>query len=384
MIPYSRQFIDNDDISSMVKVLKSKLVTQGPLVKKFENKISNITQSKFATAVNSATSGLHIACLALELKKNDYLWTVPNTFVSSANCGRFCGAKIDFVDINSETLNICEKELSKKLIQAKKQKKLPKIVVVVHFGGNPANMFKIKQLSIKFGFKIIEDASHALGSKYKKKPIGNCKYSDVAVFSFHPVKQITTCEGGVVTTNNLNLKKKMDLFRSHGIVKDPKNFLQNNFDDWKYEQQYLGYNYRMNEIQAALGISQLKKLKKFVGQRNKIALYYKKKLNNKKILFQKILNQNQSSYHLMIITLKLNMIKKSYKEIFNYLKKSKIGINLHYYPVHLQPYYQEHCGKIEMKNSEKYYKSSFSIPVYYNIKKSDIDFVVKKINKVIQ
>ena len=384
MIQYSRQFIDTDDILAVTKVLKSRLITQGPLVEKFEKKISKLVECKYATAVNSSTSGLHVACLAMGLKKNDHLWTVPNTFVASANCGRFCGAKVDFVDIDIKTLNICEKELLKKLVKAKKEKKLPKIIVVVHFAGNPCNLIQIKKLSIKYGFKIIEDASHALGSFYKKKPIGNCKYSDASVFSFHPVKPITTCEGGVVTTNSLRLKNSMDLFRSHGIVKEHKNFVQNNYEPWKYEQQFLGYNYRMNEIQAALGISQLKKIKKFVSQRNKIATYYKKKLNNKKIMFQKILDGNKSSYHLMILTLRLDIIKKSYKDIFNYLRKSKIGINLHYYPVHLQPYYLNHCGRLNMKNSENYYKTSFSVPLYYNLKKTDVDYVIKKINNIIE
>lgn len=383
MIPYSRQFIDKEDIKSVVKVLKSRLITQGPLVEKFETKISKLVKCKYATAVNSSTSGLHVACLAMGLKKNDHLWTVPNTFVASANCGRFCGATIDFVDIDSKTLNICEKELVKKLVKAKKEKKLPKIVVIVHFAGNPCNLVEIKNLSIKYGFKIIEDASHALGSTYKKKPIGNCRYSDATVFSFHPVKPITTCEGGIVTTNSLKLKNRMDLLRSHGIVKQHKYFVQNNYEPWKYEQQILGYNFRMNEIEAALGISQIKKLKKFISERNRVAKYYKKHLNNEKITFQRVLDGNKSSYHLMIIMLKLDKIKKSYKEIFNYLKKSKIGINLHYYPVHLQPYYLKHCGRLKMKNSENYYKTSFSIPLYYNLKKTSVDFIIKKINKII-
>ena len=384
MLPYSRQSINKEDIKAIKLALNSRLITQGPLLKKFEEKISKKVNCRYAVGVNSATSGLHIACIALGLKKNDYLWTVSNSYVSSANCGRFCGAKIDFVDIDSETFNICIKSLSKKLLFAKKKKKLPKILVVVHLAGNPSDMIEIKKLSKKYNFKIIEDASHALGSYIKNNPIGNCKFSDLAVFSFHPVKSITTGEGGMVLTNSKKLKYQLEVLRSNGITRDKKTFVQGNFQPWKYEQHVLGYNYRMNEIQAALGISQLNRLKKFIVKRNKTASKYKKLLNKKIIEFQKVEIGNISSYHLMIIKINFKKINKNYNQVFNELRKNRIGVNLHYFPIHLQPYYQKHCGKLRLYNSEAYYKSSFSIPIYYDMKDSEHKLIINKINKIIQ
>lgn len=371
-------------MKAVQNALKSSLITQGPILEKFEKAISKKVECKYASGVNSGTSGLHIACLALGLSKNDLLWTVPNSYVSSANCARFCGAKVNFVDIDIGTLNICVRSLTKKLKNAKKKNKLPKILVVVHLAGNPSDMLEIKKLSKKYKFKIIEDAAHALGSFYKKNPIGNCKFSDIAVFSFHPVKSITTGEGGMVLTNSSSLKYKLDVLRSNGVTRDKKKFIQNNFQAWKYEQHTLGYNYRMNELQAALGLSQLKRLDEFVYKRNQIAKNYIKKLKNENIRFQKVDKNNKSSYHLMIISVNLKNIKKKHNIIFNQLRKKKIGVNLHYFPIHLQPYYKKHCGNLKMPNSEQYYQTSFSIPIFFDLKKKQQNFIIKKINEVIK
>ena len=288
MIPYSRQYLDKKDFYEVSKVLRSKFITQGEKVKLFEKKICKKVGSKFGIAVNSATSALHIACLALGLKKNDYLWTVPNTFVASANCGIYCGAKIDFVDIDKNTFNISIEKLKKKLNLAKKLKKLPKIIVGVDFAGNPYDHHQLYILSKKYNFKVITDASHSLGSKYYNKFIGTCKWSDITVFSFHPVKPITTAEGGIAVTNNKNLFKNLNIFRNHGITKNLNEFKRKIDQKWYYEQVELGYNYRMNEIQAALGISQLKKLTLFNKKRNILAKKYKIELKNLPLKFQKI------------------------------------------------------------------------------------------------
>tara|TARA_B100000700_G_C15000439_1_gene835986 strand:- start:332 stop:1486 length:1155 start_codon:yes stop_codon:yes gene_type:complete len=383
MIPYSRQSISKKDLKVVRNVLKSRLITQGPFIERFEKTITKSVKCKYGTAVNSATSGLHIACLALGLNSDHYLWTVPNTYVSSANCGRFCGAKIDFVDIDPETLNISLDKLKRKLFISKNKKKLPKILVVVHLAGNPVDMLEIKKLSKKYKFKIIEDASHALGSKINNIPIGSCKFSDITVFSFHPVKIITTGEGGMVLTNSKEIKIRLDILRNNGTTRNKRLFIQKNFQPWKYEMQLLGYNYRMTDIQAALGISQFSQHKKFVKKRNEIAALYKKKLNNNLIEFQKLKKGNFSSYHLMVILLKIKKLKKTYKKIFSEILKNKIGINLHYFPVHLQPYYLKHCGRLKLKNSENYAQRAISIPIYYDLKKKDQILVINKLNKII-
>ena len=383
MIPYSKQSINASDIKAVSKVLKSKLITQGPNILTFEEKVAKFVKCKFATSVNSATSGLHIACLSLGIKSGDYLWTVPNTYVSSANCGRFCGANIDFVDIDPSTLNICIKKLEKKLVLSKRKKLLPKAIVVVHFAGNPVNMLEIKKLSQKYKFKVIEDASHAIGAKIKNSYIGSCKYSDITVFSFHPVKIITTGEGGMVLTNSKKIKTKLDILRNNGTTRNKNLFVQKNFQPWKYEMLELGFNYRMTDIEAALGISQLSRVKKFVKKRNEIASFYKKKLNQNLFEFQKIEKGNLSSYHLMIILLKKSKIKKSYNKIFNELIKNKIGVNLHYFPIHLHPYYLNHCGRIKLKTAEEYAERSLSIPIFFDMKLKDQKNIINKINKIV-
>lgn len=378
MIPYSRQLIDNLDLKAVNKVLKSNFLTQGPMVKKFESKVSNYCGSKFAVSVNSATSALHIACMTLGLKEGEYLWTSSISFVASANCGVYCGAKIDFLDINLDTFNIDIDKLEKKLVLAKNNKKLPKIIVVVHLGGVPVELSQIKKLSRKYGFKIIEDASHAIGSYYKNSKIGDCKYSDLTVFSFHPIKNITTCEGGMITTNNKKYDKSMRLYREHGIKRDFKTKKRSKF----YDQITIGYNYRLDELQAALGIQQLKKLNKWIKYKNFLAKRYFSKLRNLPIDFQKVPNYIKSSYHLFIIIIKSNNKKHRRDLIFEKLIKNKIGVNLHYKPIYLHSYFRNlNIKKNNFKSSEYYYNRCISIPMYSGLSKTKQDYVIKKLNE---
>ena len=384
MIPYSRQQIDNKDIKSINKVLKSNFITQGSQINIFEKKICIKVDSKYGVAVNSATSALHISCLALGLKKKEYLWTVPNTFIASANCGLYCGARIDFVDIDEDTFNISIEKLKKKLILAKKNKKIPKIIVAVDFGGNPYDHKTLYELSKKYKLKIITDASHSLGSRYKNYKVGNCKWSDITVFSFHPVKPITTAEGGIAVTNNKILYDKLKILRNHGISRDVKKYKKKINHKWYYEQIDLGFNYRMNELQAALGISQLKKLDSFNLKRNKIAKIYKKKLKNLPIKFQKIDKNNFTSYHLFVILFPKSVIrKKIYNEIFNYFLKNKIDINLHYLPIHLHPFFRLKGFKDRMYLvSEEYSKRAISLPIFPSLTFQNQNKVIKIIKKV--
>ena len=322
MIPYSRQIIDKKDITNIVKTLKSNLVTTGPKVPEFENKIKNFVGAKYSVAVNSATSALHLACISLALKKGDWLWTTPISFVASANCGLYCGAKIDFVDIDINTYNICVKKLEQKLKKAKIKKKLPKIIVIVDLAGFPCDFNEIRRLSKIYKFKILEDASHALGAKYYGKNIGNGKFADISVFSFHPVKIITTLEGGIATTNNKKLFQKMEMLRSHGITRDKKKFVNINKNHWHYEQQLLGYNYRMNDIEASLGISQLNKIKKFFKIRTYVKNFYDKHLQNLPLTLPPNDKNKTSSMHLYIVRVK-NITKYERDKIILKLKKKE-------------------------------------------------------------
>ncbi len=376
MIPYSTQTLLKSDIRGVNNVLKSYWLTQGPLVNKFENNLRKTVKSKYAVAVNSATSALHISCLALGLKHGDILWTVPNTFVASANCGLLVGAKIDFVDINKNTFNIDINILEKKLIKAKKTNKLPKILVPVHFGGQPPEQDMIWKLSKKFNFKILEDASHALGAYYKKEPVGSCKWSDITVFSFHPVKIITTGEGGAATTNNPELYKRLKMFSNHGITKEKKFFKKNKSSAWHYEQQLLGLNYRMNELSASLGITQLKNLKKFIKLRQKIAKLYYLKLKKDFIQLPVVSKNCFSTFHLFVIKI-IGKSEKFHRNFFNFLRKNKINVNVHYIPVHLQPFYSKlGFKKGSFKNSEEHAKSAISIPIFPSLK-------IKEVNKIV-
>ena len=373
MIPYGRQNIDNSDIEAIVKVLKSDFITQGPTTPEFEKAISKITNSKYSCAVNSGTSALHIACLSLGIGKDDIVWTSPISFVASSNCALHCGAKIDFVDIDKTSYNICVNKLSQKLIKAEKEGKLPKAVIAVHLSGQSCDMKTIKKLSKKYNFKIIEDAAHAIGGKYLGEPIGNCNYSDITVFSFHPVKIITTCEGGICTTNDPNLYNRLCRYRSHGITRQPKEMLNKPDGSWYYEQLDLGFNFRLNDLMSALGLSQLNKLDKFISEREKIAQLYNSLLEKTSIITPKQSIDSISSRHLYIIR-----IPENRNVIFENLRNNGIGVNIHYIPIYRQPFYKQYNFKYkDFTEAENYYKEAISIPIYPGLTESQQEKIVK-------
>jgi UDP-4-amino-4,6-dideoxy-N-acetyl-beta-L-altrosamine transaminase len=368
MIPYGKQNINQKDIDSVLEVLKSDFLTQGPKVPLFERLVAEKVEADYAVAVNSATSALHIACMALGLGQNDWLWTSPITFVASANCGLYCGAKVDFVDIDPQTYNLCPKALECKLVEAENEGRLPKVLVAVHLCGQPCDMKAIHELSKRFGFYVIEDASHAIGGKYRGEYIGNCRYSDITVFSFHPVKIITTAEGGMALTKDSKLFKKMELLRSHGITRDESMMEEDTHGGWYYEQIDLGYNYRMTELQAALGISQMERLDDFVAARHSLANIYNKELSELPIDLPFQLENTYSGMHLYVIRLNLNEIKKSHKKVFEELRERGVGVNLHYIPVHIQPYYKRmgfDWGDFPV--AENYYQEAISIPIFHGM-----------------
>jgi len=385
MIPYGKQDINQVDIDSVVNVLQSDFLTQGPQVPLFEKKVAKYCQVDYATAVNSATSALHIACLALDLKKDDWLWTSPNSFVASANCGLYCGAKVDFVDIDMTTYNLSISELSKKLVRAKKENKLPKVLVPVHFAGQSSDMKKIHSLSKEYGFKIIEDASHAIGGKYLNQPIGCCQYSDITVFSFHPVKIITSAEGGMATTNDVNLSERMKLIRSHGISRNQRLMDKLSEGDWYYEQVDLGFNYRMNDLQAALGLSQMQRLDEFVTKRHTLQERYDLLLERLPIIMPYQDKDCYSALHLYPIQIDFDSIKKTRKQVFDELRKNGVGVNVHYIPIHLHPYYKKLQFKEEdFPNSELYYSKAITIPLFNSMTIEQQDDVVNALKLVLQ
>ena len=384
MIPYGKQDINQADIDSVIDVIQSDFLTQGPQVPLFEKTVSDYCGAEYGVAVNSATSALHIACMALNLGKDDYLWTSPNTFVASANCGLYCGAKVDFVDIDPRTYNLSTEELERKLIQARQDNKLPKIVIPVHFAGQSCDMKKIHSLGQEYGFKIIEDASHAIGGKYLDQPIGGCQYSDITVFSFHPVKIITTAEGGLATTNDKEISERMQLFRSHGVTRDPELMIKKAEGDWYYQQVELGFNYRMTELQAALGVSQMKRLDEFVALRHQRQKRYDELLKNLPVVAPYQDMDSYSALHLYPIQIQTDKVKNTRKEIFEALWKNDIGVNVHYIPVHTQPYY-ENMGfrKGDFPNAENYYESTISIPMFQGLTIEMQDKVVNVLKKVL-
>lgn len=385
MIPYGKQEITQQDIDAVVDVLKSDFLTQGPQVPLFEQSIKDAVNVDYALAVNSATSALHIACLALGVGKGDVVWTTPITFVASANCALYCGADVDFVDIDPKTYNLSTIELDKKLLNAKQNNlALPKVVIPVHLCGQPCEMEKIHALSIEYGFAIIEDASHAIGGKYKGRPIGNCEYSDITVFSFHPVKIVTTAEGGVATTNNKELATKLSLLRNHGVTRDDSLMENESHGGWYYEQIDLGFNYRMTEMQAALGVSQMSRLHDFVAKRNELATRYDELLKDLPLVVPKQIEDSYSGRHLYVIRLKLGEITVSHKGVFTQLRENGIGVNLHYIPVHTQPYYQELGFKSgQFPESDKYYQEAISIPLFHTMTKKQQDKVVSVLTEVL-
>ena len=383
MIPYAKQDIIKKDINAVKKVLQSDWLTQGPNVDKFEKDIVTFCNARYGISVNSATSALHISCLALGVGQNDIVWTSPNSFVASSNCALYCGAKVDFVDIDPITYNISISELKKKLYHAKKINKLPKVIIPVHFAGQPCDMIEIYKLSKIYNFKIIEDASHALGATYKNKnkkyKIGSCLHSDITVFSFHPVKIITTGEGGMAVTNNQILSKQLKVLRTSGITKDQTQMKFKSQNPWYYEQLTLGYNYRMNDIQAALGSEQIKRVKIYVKKRNKIAKNYDLAFKNLPITTPVISKGNYSAFHLYVILLDEYL---DHKKIFKDLRKKNIFVNLHYIPIHTHPYYQSIGFKWgDFPVAENYYSRAISLPLYPSLKKSDQKIVIKTLKK---
>ncbi|BDP33838.1 UDP-4-amino-4,6-dideoxy-N-acetyl-beta-L-altrosamine transaminase [Vibrio harveyi] len=385
MIPYGKQDINQQDIDSVLDVLKSDFLTQGPQVPAFENALVEHTGTSYALAVNSATSALHMACLALGLGQGDWLWTSPVTFVASANCGLYCGAKVDFVDIDPDTYNMCPIRLEEKLIKAKIEGKLPKVVVPVHLCGQPCDMAAIGKLAKEYGFKVIEDASHAIGGRYQDQPIGNCEHSDITVFSFHPVKIVTTAEGGAALTNSKELADKMALLRSHGITRDPELMRGESHGSWYYQQIDLGFNYRMTELQAALGVSQMKRLNEFVSARHELAQGYYTKLENLPVTLPYQLPDTYSGLHLFVIRLKLDDISLSHQQVFNALRERGIGVNLHYIPVHTQPYYQDlGFTEGEFPESEQYYREAISLPMFHGMTEAQQNTVVDVLTDILK
>lgn len=380
MIPYGRQDISDADIQAVVDVLRSDYLTQGPAVPAFEECVASYCDAKHAIAVNSATSALHIACLALGVGKGDVVWTTPITFVASANCALYCGATVDFVDIDPRTYNMSVDRLAEKLAEAEKVGALPKVVIPVHLCGQPCDMAGIRLLGQQYGFKIIEDASHAIGGRYKGEPIGNCRYSDITVFSFHPVKIITTGEGGMALTNDLALASKMVRLRSHGITRDTAEMTHAPDGPWYYQQIDLGYNYRMTDLQAALGLSQMQRLDEFVAKRHALAVHYNELLKNLPVTTPWQHADSYSGLHLYVIRLHIDDAKISRREVFERLRMNGIGVNLHYIPVYRHPYY-ECMGFIpsDFPEAERYYAEAISLPMYSSLSEEQQLEVVRRL-----
>ena len=377
-IPYGRQDITESDIEAVVQVLRSEYLTQGPLVPLFEEKLCEQAEAKHAVVLNSGTSALHVACLALELGPGDILWTSPITFVASANCALYCGASVDFVDVEPDTALMSVSDLKRKLGQAEKNGRLPKIVVPVHLAGQPCDMKEIHALGQQYGFKIIEDASHAIGARYMQKPVGNCCYSDITIFSFHPVKLITTGEGGAVLTNNVELSNSVRLLRSHGITREPNQMTKKPSGPWYYEQTRLGFNYRMTDIQAALGKSQLSRLNQYVARRREIADWYDEKLKEAPVNPLDRKTDRKSSHHLYII--RVNGGIKERNHLLQSLRRAGIYANVHYIPVYRQPYFNRNST---LDGAEEYYERAVSLPIFPTIRSDEMEKVVAQIISIV-
>ncbi len=384
-IPYSRQSISALDIQAVVEVLQSEWLTQGPAIERFEQSVARYCGAQYAVAVNSATSALHIACLSVGLGNNDILWTSPNTFVASANCGLYCGARIDFVDIDPRTYNVSVDALESKLNQAAQTNALPKVLIPVHFAGQSCEMDKIAALAKKHGIALIEDASHAIGGRYRETNVGSCAFSEMTVFSFHPVKIITTGEGGMILTNRRDLYEKLVRLRSHGITRNPDYMEGKSLGPWYYEQIELGFNYRMTDIQAALGSSQMTRLKEFVERRSVLAQRYAEALRDMPLTLPWQHPDTASAWHLYVLRLKLDKIGKTHAQVFEDLRNAGILVNLHYIPVHTQPYYRRlGFRQDDFPQAERYYKEAISIPLYTGLTDEQQDRVIDTVRKVVQ
>lgn len=385
MIPYGKQEITQADIDAVLDVLHSDFLTQGPKVPKFEAKVASHVGAKHALAVNSATSALHIACLALGLGPDDWLWTSPVTFVASANCGLYCGARVDFVDIDPQTYNLCPKALAAKLEQAEQEGRLPKVIVAVHLSGQSCDMAAIHELGQRYGFRIIEDASHAIGGKYKGEFIGCGRYSDITVFSFHPVKIVTTAEGGMALTNDDHLASRMNLLRSHGVTRDQNLMTHEPDGPWYYQQVELGFNYRMTELQAALGVSQMDRLDDFVARRHELAKRYDDLLADLPITTPWQHPDSYSGLHLYVIRLQLDKISRTHREVFESLREQGIGVNLHYIPVHTQPYYEAMgFAPGDFPEAMAYYREAISLPMFHGLEDEQQDEVVRALERAVR
>jgi UDP-4-amino-4,6-dideoxy-N-acetyl-beta-L-altrosamine transaminase len=383
-IPYARQTISEQDIRAVTEILQSDWLTQGPAVERFEKAVAASCGARFAVAVNSGTSALHIACLAAGLKQGEALWTTPNTFVASANCGLYCGASVDFVDIDPRTYNMSPDALELKLERARKSSRLPKILIPVHFAGQACEMAAITELAAAYGIHVIEDASHAIGGRYRGAPIGNCTFSDMTVFSFHPVKIITTGEGGMIVTNRPELHEKLIRLRSHGITRDPALMEGESQGAWYYQQIELGFNYRMTDIQAALGESQLKRIGEFIERRHVLAERYNKALHGMPLTLPWQRPDCYSAYHLYPIRLNTAELSKTRRQVFDALRSAGILVNVHYIPVHTQPYFlRMGFKKGDFPESENYYSGAISLPMYFGLSDSDQDYVISCVREVL-
>lgn len=379
-IPYGKHYVDGDDIASVVDVLENRFLTQGSLVTEFEEGLSAYTNSRYCVSANSGTSALHIACLAAKVGAGDIVWTVPNSFVASANCALYCQADIDFVDIDPETRNICLGALERKLAIASRQNKLPKALIVVHFSGLSCDMKTIQALVKPHGIVLIEDAAHALGAEYLGNKVGSCEYSDMAAMSFHPVKSITTAEGGAVTTNSAELNKRLQLFSKHGVTREPSLMSGESHGPWYYQQVELGYNYRLSDLHAALGISQLAKLDKFIQTRAQQAEKYDQQLRGLPLKYLSVPSYSKSAWHLYMIEL----TEHDRKVVFQQLHEKGIGVNVHYIPIHLQPYYQSLGFKQgDFPHAENFYQKALTIPLFPGMSADDQDRVIQALREVL-
>ncbi|MHC4893811.1 MAG: UDP-4-amino-4,6-dideoxy-N-acetyl-beta-L-altrosamine transaminase [Planctomycetota bacterium] len=385
MIPYGRQDVRQEDIDAVIEVLRSDFLTQGPRVPAFEAAVAERVNAAHGVAVNSATSALHVACLALGVGPGDLVWTSANTFLASANCARYCGADVDFVDIDPRTWNMSVDGLRAKLEQAERDGRLPKVVIPVHLCGQACELAPIAELAERYGFKVIEDASHAIGGRYRDTPVGDCRYSDIAVFSFHPVKIITTAEGGLATTQDAELAERMRLFRSHGMTRDPELMVGESPGPWYYEMVALGYNYRMTDLHAALGLSQLERLTEIVARRHEIARAYDEALSGLSLQLPWNHPDTYSALHLYPVRVQLDACRRTHREVFVELRERGIGVNLHYIPVPTQPYYRDLGFELgQFPEAERYHAEAISLPMYPTLTDAQQQEVVDTLREVLE